>query len=221
MSNDLDLLKIDSVISDFFSDKYVTASLVLFLILYICFVSPKLHKNCSVFKFMNSNVFQLAILLFLGYVSSKNYSVGLLLMGAFFATLFTMQTHQVNDKIVSIVVLDSINSGRAEQIEKQKHVQFNLPKEKTVEIPAIARDVSNKQINVIHDASNIMKQEAPNQPMIMQDIGRVGANSREQNNGPKREQSIRGPSGPISNIAAEEHFDVTGFENGDFAEYLN
>ena len=50
----------------------------------------------------------MVILLLLGYVSSKNYSIGLLLMGAFFATLFTMQKHQVNDKIVSVVILDSI-----------------------------------------------------------------------------------------------------------------
>ena len=258
MSNNLDLSKFDDTISNFLSDKYVTVSLVIFLILYICVVSPKLQKNCSIFKVMDSNLFQMTILLLLGYVSSKNYSIGLLLMGAFFATLFTMQKHQVNDKIVSIIMLDNINTDRDGQVknkEKEKEKENDndnekkeegtvskqvkpvnsvkldtRPRSRQVQFKVPVSDATNDnlapvdQTSLLNDADKIGEllsiiKEEPKSNIIIQDLGRAGTNSRDQTNSSKREQSIRGPSTSLIEMDTEEHFNVIGFDGGDFAEY--
>ena len=46
----------------------------------------------------------------------KNYSLALILSIAFFITLFTMQKHQINDKIVGIIIVDGINNGTKEAV---------------------------------------------------------------------------------------------------------
>jgi hypothetical protein len=218
MSSGLDLSNIDTLVADFFSDNYVTSSLVVFIILYISLVANKLPKTCSLLTLLDSNLFQMTLLLLIGYVSTKNYTIAIMLTIAFFATLFTMQKHQVNDKLVSIIIVDSVNSGKEEvvtrPVETQKRqVRFNIPeiKEKIAEIPKA----------VPAPPPTVQSHDEPRSAIMMQEIDRAGISSRDQTGHGKREQSMRPPMQTMDQemSAGEEHFEISGFGGGDFATY--
>lgn len=205
MQNNIDLLKIDEIITKFFEDKTVMITLIIFFIGYISLVSPKLQKNCSVFKLMDSNLFQFAILLLIGYISSKNFSVGLLLLASFFATLFTMQKHQVNDRIVSILLVNAVdNSQPIIEEKKQKHVQFVLPENES-------KSQSLAEISIMKEDEPVAK------PVIFQEIGRIGTSVREA----KKELNVRGPMAPLVPSVLEnetkEHFEISGMDSDRYA----
>lgn len=116
MTENINLNKIDNVVESFLNDKYVSTAIILFITLYASLAAPKLPK--SWLNMLDSQISKLLMLFMIGYLSTKNFPVAIISAMAFLLTMNTIQKHQVNDKIINIIVVDAIDSNLNEVIQQ-------------------------------------------------------------------------------------------------------
>ena len=103
----IDLNSFDSSVSKLFNDKYIMSSILILLTLYISLISSKIPKSWGMI--IDTPLYKLFIMFIISYLSLKNMTIALITSIAFLITLNTVQSHDVNDKILGLIIIDTIN----------------------------------------------------------------------------------------------------------------
>lgn len=118
MSDYINLSNIDYLLQNFLDDKYVSTSIILFLILYTVLIAPKLPRELH--HLFDSQLFKLFLLFFIMYVSTKNHSIGLVLVIAYLTTMNTVNKIKIDEKIFNVLILNATNEKEEHEIKPQK-----------------------------------------------------------------------------------------------------
>ena len=137
MSDTMNLSKVDNIIQGFLNDKYISASIILFLIFYTVLIAPKLDK--SLHHLLNSPLYKLLVLFSIGYIATKNPSVAIIMSVAFIVTISTMHKHEMDEKLVSILFVDATTTNCKKEIP--------YPKNKVNELPLFNKLPLNNKVN--------------------------------------------------------------------------
>jgi hypothetical protein len=159
MTENINLNKIDNVVESFLNDKYVSTAIILFITLYASLAAPKLPK--SWLNILDSQISKLFILFMIGYLSTKNFAVAIISAMAFLLTMNTIQKHQVNDKIINIIVVDAVDNNLNEVIQQntneytsteqiQPPVNIQIPEQESIQmINVLSEENQEMPINII------------------------------------------------------------------------
>ncbi len=159
MTENINLNKIDNVVESFLNDKYVSTAIILFITLYASLAAPKLPK--SWLNILDSQISKLFILFMIGYLSTKNFAVAIISAMAFLLTMNTIQKHQVNDKIINIIVVDAVDNNLNEVIQQntneytsteqiQPPVNIQIPEQESIQmISVLSEENQEMPINII------------------------------------------------------------------------
>ena len=153
----LSLSSIDSKIKEVLENKYVSTLIIMFIALYAGLAAPKLPKYWV--NLFDSQLFKLFVLFMIGYMATKNYSIAIVCAMAFLITMNTMQKHKVNDKIISILIMDPTNYDTSAKLPIPSDINnIVLPNSSQyMELP----------INISSNLSNVVSQsEKPNNEQI-------------------------------------------------------
>ena len=172
MSDTINLSKIDSKVQSFMNDQYISSSVILFFVFYTCMIAPKLPE--SIVPLMNSQLFNLIILLSIGYLATKNYAIGIVASVAYFVTMNTVHKYELNKQLPpqdllqnaieegntnAQIIVPTVTCGKQqlspEQIEQIKQIQKQYEQEQ--EQPQqedIAEQVLNDE-NIQNNHNNI------------------------------------------------------------------
>jgi hypothetical protein len=146
MSDSINFSKIDSKVQSFINDQYISSSIILFLVFYTCMIAPKLPPYVA--PLMNSQIFNLFILMSICYLATKNYTIGIVASIAYFVTFSTIQKHELSKQLLSQDLLqDAIEEGRA-------NAQIIAPTVKCGE-----QQLSSEQIEQIKQIKRLYEQE--------------------------------------------------------------
>ena len=115
MSDTINLSNMDTILQKFLNDKYVTSSIILFLILYTVLIVPNISD--SSYELLNSPLFKLLFLLVIGYIATKNQPMGIIAAIAFLVTIFTIQKNELNNKFVSIAFVGAIKDDKLNEVK--------------------------------------------------------------------------------------------------------
>lgn len=180
----LSLSSIDSKIKEVLENKYVSTLIIMFIALYAGLAAPKLPKYWI--NLFDSQLFKLFVLFMIGYMATKNYSIAIVCAMAFLITMNTMQKHKVNDKIISILIMDPTNYDTSAQLSIPSDVNnIMLPNSSQyMELP----------INISSNLNNVVSQsEKPNNEQISEKPNNEQRNDQRSEN-PNNEQRSEKPN---------------------------
>jgi len=185
----LSLSSIDSKIKEVLENKYVSTLIIMFIALYAGLAAPKLPKYWV--NLFDSQLFKLFVLFMIGYMATKNYSIAIVCAMAFLITMNTMQKHKVNDKIISILIMDPTNYDTSAKLPIPSDINnIVLPNSSQyMELP----------INISSNLSNVVSQsEKPNNEQIS------GASTFEESRSTLGEDFSKRKFSPSGDSTSEE-----------------
>jgi hypothetical protein len=158
MSDTINLSNIDSKLQSFVNDQYISSSIILFIAFYTCMIAPKLPE--SFVPLMNSQLFNLMVLLLIGYLATKNHVIGIVASIAYFVTLNTVQKYELNNKMSTDMLNNAIEEGQINaQIIVPKCGKSELSPEQIKQIIELRKQISQQAQYVEQEKQEQEQQE--------------------------------------------------------------